>query len=185
MSDPSREEIEALYHRLDDEAERSGYHLNPDREFTLGLVEGLLVNQERFGYMLCPCRLGDGVREEDVDIVCPCDYRDPDVEQYDACYCALYVSQAVLAGRAKAHRIPERRPPRDQRGQHRAGSAAAGRGAAAGRKKSAGAAAAPGTTPAWPVWRCRVCGYLCARESPPETCPICHAKKDRFESFSF
>jgi ferredoxin-thioredoxin reductase catalytic chain len=34
-----------------------------------------------------------------------------------------------------------------------------------------------------PVWRCKVCGYLCARESPPELCPICKAKKERFEKF--
>ncbi len=34
-----------------------------------------------------------------------------------------------------------------------------------------------------PVWRCRVCGYLRAREQPPEACPICKAKKGRFEQF--
>jgi ferredoxin-thioredoxin reductase catalytic chain len=34
-----------------------------------------------------------------------------------------------------------------------------------------------------PVWRCRVCGYLCAREGPPEVCPVCKAKKERFERF--
>jgi len=34
-----------------------------------------------------------------------------------------------------------------------------------------------------PVWRCRVCGYLCAREQPPEVCPICKAKRERFERF--
>lgn len=33
------------------------------------------------------------------------------------------------------------------------------------------------------VWRCVVCGYLCAREQPPAVCPICKAKKDRFEEF--
>ena len=38
-------------------------------------------------------------------------------------------------------------------------------------------------TVALPVWRCKVCGYLCARDSPPEVCPICKAKKDRFEVF--
>jgi ferredoxin-thioredoxin reductase catalytic chain len=34
-----------------------------------------------------------------------------------------------------------------------------------------------------PVWRCTVCGYLCAREGPPDTCPICKVTKDRFERF--
>ncbi|MDT8396896.1 MAG: ferredoxin:glutaredoxin reductase, partial [bacterium] len=36
---------------------------------------------------------------------------------------------------------------------------------------------------AYPVWRCKVCGYLCAREHPPGKCPICKADKDRFERF--
>ncbi|MGD2148169.1 MAG: ferredoxin:glutaredoxin reductase, partial [Anaerolineae bacterium] len=44
-----------------------------------------------------------------------------------------------------------------------------------------GAATEGGET--MPVWRCRVCGYLAAREHPPGRCPICKAKKDRFERF--
>ena len=36
---------------------------------------------------------------------------------------------------------------------------------------------------AYPVWRCRVGGYLAARDEPPEICPVCKAKKDRFELF--
>jgi rubrerythrin len=35
----------------------------------------------------------------------------------------------------------------------------------------------------YPVYRCKVCGYLCARDEPPEICPICKAKKERFERF--
>ena len=34
-----------------------------------------------------------------------------------------------------------------------------------------------------PVWRCTVCGYLCARDAPPEVCPICKVGKERFERF--
>lgn len=35
----------------------------------------------------------------------------------------------------------------------------------------------------YPIWRCRVCGYLSSGENPPEVCPVCKAKKDRFEKF--
>lgn len=35
----------------------------------------------------------------------------------------------------------------------------------------------------YPVWRCDVCGYICARDEAPEICPICGAKKDRFFRF--
>lgn len=34
------------------------------------------------------------------------------------------------------------------------------------------------------VWRCKVCGYLCARKGPPEVCPICKVSKERFEPFA-
>lgn len=158
------EEIEKLYQKLDREAEAGGYHLNPDVEFTKELVRGILVNQKRYGYWACPCRLASGVKEEDLNIICPCDYRDPDLTDYGVCYCALYVSEEVLRGQKAVSSIPERRPPAEDR------------------LKVTSKVKAPSELPL-PVWRCKVCGYLCARDSPPEVCPICRAKKDRFERF--
>jgi len=80
------EGIDRLYEKLKREAEAGGYHLNPDAEFTKALVKGLLTNEKRYGYQACPCRLAAGRKEEDLDIVCPCDYRDADVVEFDACY---------------------------------------------------------------------------------------------------
>ena len=85
MSEIPREKVEALYQKLYEEAEAAGYHLNPDREFTLGLVEGLLINEARYGYWACPCRLATGDKERDLDIICPCDYRDADLLDWGAC----------------------------------------------------------------------------------------------------
>ncbi len=168
-AEPTAEEINRLYEKLHREAEASGYHLNADVPFTKDLVRGLLVNERRYGYWACPCRLAAGTRAEDLDIICPCDYRDPDLSEYDACYCALYVSDAALKGERQVHSIPERRPPAEERNKTATASSSA---------------AAPGVfSLPLPVWRCRVCGYLCAREGPPEICPICKAKKDRFEKF--
>jgi ferredoxin-thioredoxin reductase catalytic chain len=163
----SPKEVTALYERLDQEAKESGYHLNPDQAFTRGLVEGMLINEQRYGYRSCPCRLATGDKSKDLDIICPCDYRDADLDDWGACYCALYVSDEVLRGEREIHSIPERRPPEGQRTPAR----------------PAPAAASPDKEPALPVWRCRVCGYLCAREKPPGICPICKAERDRFERF--
>ena len=157
--------VDKLYQRLNKEAEAGGYHLNPDIEITRELVKGLLVNEARYGYWACPCRLADGEKGKDLDIICPCDYRDPDLGQYDSCFCGLYVSQAVVDGQKKIGSIPERRPPPRKRGKMKA------------------KAQKPALSPSLPVWRCKVCGYLCAREEPPEVCPICRAKKERFERF--
>jgi ferredoxin-thioredoxin reductase catalytic subunit len=82
----SREDIDRLYEKLKKEAEAYGYHLNPDVEFTKELVQGILANQKRYGYWNCPCRLASGNKEEDLDIICPCDYRDQDVIEYDTCF---------------------------------------------------------------------------------------------------
>jgi ferredoxin-thioredoxin reductase catalytic subunit/rubredoxin len=160
-----REEVETLLGRLAADARSSGYFLNPDEAFTRDLVYGLLVNIKRYGYPSCPCRLAAGEIDKDRDIVCPCDYRDSDLDRYGACYCALYVSRAVLTEGRRIGPVPERRE---------APLKAAGE----ARKLGPGKAALP-----YPVWRCRVCGYLCAREEPPEICPICKAGKDRFERF--
>ncbi len=156
--------VDALRVRLDREAEGAGYHLNPDADFTRSLVEGLLVNEARYGYRACPCRLAHGVADEDRDIVCPCDYRDADLVEWGSCYCGLYVSDDIRRGKRSVASVPERRRPTAER------------------------ATAPdvprfarGT--GLPVWRCRVCGYLCAREQPPSVCPICKAASDRFEVF--
>ncbi len=110
----SAEAVDKLYARLDREARAGGYNLNPDVEFTKGLVEGLLVNEARYGYWACPCRLADGVREKDLDIICPCDYRDPEPTEWGACYCGLYVSDAVRDGHQELQPIPERRPSEER-----------------------------------------------------------------------
>ena len=111
----SSEKVDALYAALKRWAESTGYNLNPDEEFTRGLVEGLLINRERYGYQACPCRLASGDKQKDRDIICPCDYRDPDLEEWGACYCALYVSDEVLRGERELQYIPDRRPPAERR----------------------------------------------------------------------
>jgi ferredoxin-thioredoxin reductase catalytic chain len=82
----SEEEVKRAFETLDRDAESGGYHLNPDREFTLDLVGGLLANDARYGYPSCPCRMASGDRAKDLDIICPCIYRDPDLSEFGTCY---------------------------------------------------------------------------------------------------
>lgn len=169
-SEISLQDIDRLYKKLDREAESAGYHLNPDIEFSKELVKSLLINEKRYGYWACPCRLASGNKQEDLDIVCPCDYRDPDLGDYDACYCALYVSQDVVNGKGRVGSIPERRPSKKDREKPKG-------------KNQESSSCANRLSLLYPVWRCKVCGYLCGRNLPPEICPICKAKKDRFQRF--
>ena len=91
--------------------EPQGYFFNADEALVTELLQGLVANRERYGYMSCPCRLASGVREKDRDIMCPCVYRAADVMEYGSCYCGLYVSAAFNAGEIPKRRVPERRPP--------------------------------------------------------------------------
>jgi ferredoxin-thioredoxin reductase catalytic chain len=112
-------EIDRIYEIIKKEAEGGGYFLNPDIDFAKNLVRGLLKNEQRYGYRACPCRLAVGKKEEDLDIICPCNYRDPDLDDFGACYCALYVSGAIAGGKTQEAPVPERRPPRAERGKKR------------------------------------------------------------------
>jgi ferredoxin-thioredoxin reductase catalytic chain len=176
LDEPTGQEVDKLYSSLDKVAKQGGYNLNSDADFVRGLAKGLLINEKRYGYRACPCRLASGERSEDTDIICPCDYRDADVTEFGACYCALYVSKAVLKGEQELSSIPERRLPQEERDMQK--------------QKQKAQVEAPGADSAKavlklsvPVWRCTVCGYLCARDAPPEVCPICKVNMERFERF--
>ena len=164
MSDPQK--IDNLYNDLMTFGKKRGYLLNPDVEFSKSLVESLVVNEQRYGYQACPCRLATGKGVEDLDIICPCDYRDADLTDFGACYCGLYVNKAIFEGKRDIRPIPERRPTKEVRQKM------------AEEKKNNTFEVGK-----LPVWRCQVCGYLCAREEAPEICPICGVTHDRFERF--
>jgi ferredoxin-thioredoxin reductase catalytic subunit len=160
MTEISDADVDKLYEKLKKEAEESGYFLNPDVEFTKELVRSLLINEKRYGYWACPCRLATGIKEKDMDIICPCDYRDADLNEYGSCYCALYVSEEIFKGKKKPQSIPERRVRAKNEEKMTEGQVLKFK---------------------YPIWRCKVCGYLCARDNPPQICPICKARQERFE----
>jgi ferredoxin-thioredoxin reductase catalytic subunit len=163
----NKDEINELFKRLNREARLSGYNLNPNIDFTKDIVNGLLINEKRYGYFACPCRLASGNKSKDLDIICPCDYRDADLNEYGLCYCNLYVSEKLLDRSQEIKPIPERRLLKDKMLKKK--------------EKPIGFISSLSK----PIWRCRVCGYLCGRDIPPEICPICKAKKERFEKFIY
>jgi ferredoxin-thioredoxin reductase catalytic chain len=101
---------ENLYEFLKKSQEEKGYYFNKDKKRVFELLEGLLVNKDRYGYMSCPCRLAADDREWDIDIICPCVYREPDVAEYGSCFCNLYVSREWNEETIPHVYVPERRP---------------------------------------------------------------------------
>ena len=102
--------VEQLYEFLKKAQEPQGYFFNKDKSRVFDLLEGLLTNKSRYGYMCCPCRLAAPDPDWDKDIICPCVYREPDVAEYGSCYCNLYVSRAWNDGKIPRVYVPERRP---------------------------------------------------------------------------
>ncbi len=156
--------------RAERDAKSGGMHLTSDEKLLQTLLEGLKTNEERYGYPSCPCRMATGDFETDRDIICPCDYRDPDVAEYGSCYCSLYVDDEIHEGRKEAHAIPERRPYEKLMaslglGEEKMEEEVAGELEKSGRK----------------LFYCRQCGYVVFREEPPYVCPICQAKREMFE----
>jgi ferredoxin-thioredoxin reductase catalytic chain len=174
--------VEKVRQKAEADAKTYGYHLNPDPEFLKDLLEGLKRNEERYGYPSCPCRLASGKFELDRDIICPCDYRDPDVADYGCCYCALYVRKDLYEGKTHILPIPERRPTEKQARAYAATATATGEAAAetAAEKPPAMKPEGQPVEVKKKLWYCRQCGYVAFREDPPYVCPICKAKKEMF-----
>jgi ferredoxin-thioredoxin reductase catalytic chain len=174
--------IDSVRARAEADARTFGYYLTPDPELLQAFFEGLKTNEERYGYPSCPCRLASGKFDYDRDIICPCDYRDPDVQEYGACYCRLYVSKEIYESKQLAT-VPERRPIEKQAKSYEASAetlkakpeeAAAPALAETLKEEAAGAA------PKAKLWYCKQCGYVVYRDDPPYICPICKAKREMF-----
>ena len=91
-------------------AEKRNWIIHPNNDGTLDLlVDGLTTNFNRIGYFNCPCRDSEEDIKIDRDIVCPCNYAQPDVEEYGRCYCALFFDSQYDFS-TPIEMIPERRP---------------------------------------------------------------------------
>lgn len=173
--------IEAVRARAEADARTYGIYLVPDAELLQAFLEGLKVNEDRYGYPSCPCRLASGKLEYDRDIICPCDYRDPDVAEYGACYCRLYVSKEVHESK-DLPTVPERRPIEKQSWSYQASTAPPSEtkpeetvSLETPKKEAKGL---PQLKPK--LWYCKQCGYVVYRDDPPYVCPICKAKRELF-----
>jgi ferredoxin-thioredoxin reductase catalytic subunit/rubredoxin len=174
--------IEEVRRRAEADAKTYGYYLTPQPDLLQGFLEGLKTNEERYGYPLCPCRLASGIFEYDRDIICPCDYRDPDVAQFGACYCRLFVNKQVYESQ-NLPEVPERRPL-DKQARAYGFEVAATKQAPTEEAQEKPPTTAPAgkakPTVKKKLWYCKQCGYVVFREDPPYICPVCKAKREMF-----
>ena len=85
----NKEELIELWERF---AEKNDFMLNSNKKHVDALVKGVLMNEKNYGLKLCPCRIGDGTKERDLELLCPCNFKTQDVwTKQERCWCGLFV----------------------------------------------------------------------------------------------
>jgi ferredoxin-thioredoxin reductase catalytic chain len=72
--------------------ESNDFILNTDEDHVGMVISGVLVNEKEYGLKLCPCRLRDGTRQRDLELICPCNFKIQDIwENKGRCWCGLFI----------------------------------------------------------------------------------------------
>lgn len=70
------------------------FMLNPDKEHVNMIADGVLINEKKYGLKLCPCRLRDGTKKMDEELICPCNFFKQVVwREQKRCWCGLFVKR--------------------------------------------------------------------------------------------
>jgi ferredoxin-thioredoxin reductase catalytic subunit len=74
--------------------ENNDFVLNPDKWQVEKVADGVLENEKKFGLKLCPCRLRNGTRERDLELICPCNFKIQKTwKEKGECWCGLFVKK--------------------------------------------------------------------------------------------
>ena len=74
-------------------ANSQDFQLNPHEKLVNFLIQGLLHNEQKFGYRYCPCRAITGDPKQNEKIICPCVYHKDEIKQMGRCHCGLFVAE--------------------------------------------------------------------------------------------
>ena len=87
----NKEEIKKVWERF---TEKNDFKLNPDENHVDLVVDGVLKNEENHGLKLCPCRLRDGTKKRDLELLCPCNFEIQNTwKEKGQCWCGLFVKK--------------------------------------------------------------------------------------------
>ncbi len=75
------EELIKVWERF---VEKNDFKLNPDKRFVESICEGVLGNEKGYGLKLCPCRLRDGTKKRDLELIWPCNFKTHDTWKTEA-----------------------------------------------------------------------------------------------------
>ncbi len=72
--------------------EGNEFMLNPDKKRVEMLADGVLSNEKNHGLKYCPCRMRTKDFDEDLHLVCPCNFKKQKTwQEKGECWCSLFV----------------------------------------------------------------------------------------------
>jgi ferredoxin-thioredoxin reductase catalytic chain len=77
-------------------SKKNEFQVNPDPEKVGSLIQGIFENEKNHGMKFCPCRLTTKDVEEDLKLVCPCNFRIHETykdKTNGECWCGLFVKR--------------------------------------------------------------------------------------------
>ena len=85
---------EKLRQTWEEFCKKNEFKLNPDKKHVDMIIDGVLKNEKKSGLKLCPCRIRDGSRQRDIDLICPCNFEIQDTwKEKGMCWCGLFVKR--------------------------------------------------------------------------------------------
>lgn len=91
LGEDEKENMEKSIQEYENLAQKDGLKLNPNKEIAENIIKGLLENEKKYGKRYCPCRRVTGEAEKDEKIICPCVFREKEIEEKGKCLCGLFV----------------------------------------------------------------------------------------------
>jgi len=71
-------------------AKKQDFSINKDKKHLNFIIKGLKKNEEKYGYIFCPCRIITGDFDNDRKIICPCVYHKKEIKKWGHCLCKLF-----------------------------------------------------------------------------------------------
>ena len=82
---------EVFLEAIENFTEKNEFQVNPDKEKVNMLLEGIFNNEKNHDLKYCPCRLITKDFEEDLKLVCPCNFLIHDTyKEKGECWCGLF-----------------------------------------------------------------------------------------------
>lgn len=88
----SMPDILGTIERYENYAKSNGFRLNSERKIVERVINGLFLNEKKYGKKYCPCRRVSGDEAEDAKKICPCVYHKDEIKKDGHCFCNLFVA---------------------------------------------------------------------------------------------